>query len=607
MSRAEFLAQLTAQSTLADVPGHDVALDLGARAKELADLLRARPELPGVLLTRDGRLETAISRRFYLDTVGRYLGMDLYLPRPIEIMMKRFEDLGGALLLDDDLPIQEAVRRGLERRRELIYEPVVARPVKGEGRLGRLVDFEDLLLADSRLTTLRNQQMRQILTTVKEGLLLVGRDHRVASEYSTSVEELLDVRHVAGRSFPDLLGDGLDDERCELARDYVESLFDPRVIEKLVVQINPLLKVVWRRPGAKPRILAVRFARGVDDGVIRRLLVRLEDVTRAEELAAEVEAERQRAERRLTLAVAAVQVEPEILGAFLGALDRLRERAAELARRGGDRAAIEALFRRAHALKGEAGLLKLESFQSALHAIEDELEKGRQIGALDAEGVLRRAAELGELATEARSLVQRISRPDDPATPRREPEPPAEAWTRSLADLVARVAAEQGKQARLVVDAGPELAGVYGPMLREALVQLVRNSVVHGIESPEARRAAGKQETGTVQAVSRLDAASGWVELIVQDDGAGLDLARIRERAGLDAAVEADPRALAEWIFRPGFSTAGAHDLHAGRGFGLDLVREQVEAAGGRVEVYSEPGTLCAFRILLPATVTVPV
>lgn len=605
----DYLADLTAQSTIADVPGYEDALEITTRAKDLADLLRAKPELPGVLLTRDGELESAISRRFYLDQVGRYLGMDIYMPRPIEVMTKRFEELGGALLIEPDLPIQEAVARGLARSRELIYEPLVVRPGRRRGESARLIDFEDLLIADSRLTALRNDQMRQILSTVREGLLLVGPDQRIAPESSDSVPELLGVDDFSGWRFAELLAQGLDAERCELARDYLRSLFDPRVIERLVVKINPLLKVTWRRPAAPPRTLAFRFARGVEGRTIRRVLVQVEDVTRAEELAAEVEEERQRAERRLTLAMAAVQVEPQLMKAFLAALDLQVERARRLAT--SERVApsdVESLLRRVHALKGEAGLLKLDSFQSALHALEDVLGNLRESGVADGAGLTPRVDAIGTLATEARDLLGRlgaaaaIPAAGEPgsSSPRAGSLPDPESWRASLEDLVGRVAGDGGKAARLSLRADPSAARRHGALLREAMVQLVRNAVVHGIEPPDPRRAAGKPPEGTVQVELRDHAELGWAELVVQDDGGGLDVEAIRARVGAEAGGETDPAELARWIFRPGFSTAAETSVHAGRGFGLDLVKERVEEAGGSIEVHTEPGRYTAFRILVP-------
>ena len=121
-------------------------------------------------------MRSAVSRRYFLETIGRYCGRDLYLPRPIRLMMERFEERGGALLLPAPIGIEEAVRFGLDRHPDLVYEPLVV-TFEGPSPFGlgaRLVDFETLLVADSKLTILRNAQMSQILDTIAPLAAAVG-------------------------------------------------------------------------------------------------------------------------------------------------------------------------------------------------------------------------------------------------------------------------------------------------------------------------------------------------------------------------------------------------------------------------------------------------
>jgi chemosensory pili system protein ChpA (sensor histidine kinase/response regulator) len=136
---------------------------------------------------------------------------------------------------------------------------------------------------------------------------------------------------------------------------------------------------------------------------------------------------------------------------------------------------------------------------------------------------------------------------------------------------------------------------------------LLRNAIVHGIE-PRARRLdAGKEETGEL--LVQVGQQGNEVQIRFADDGAGLDLARIRAKAASNGMLAADEQALdadiAELIFEPGFSTADALTELAGRGIGMDVVRSEARALGGRVEVASEPGKGAAFTIHLPLTLAV--
>jgi two-component system chemotaxis sensor kinase CheA len=136
--------------------------------------------------------------------------------------------------------------------------------------------------------------------------------------------------------------------------------------------------------------------------------------------------------------------------------------------------------------------------------------------------------------------------------------------------------------------------------LRDPLLHLVRNAVDHGLEPPAEREAAGKPRRGTVtvRAVRR----GPEILVSVADDGAGLDLRRLRERAGEPALGDEDA---ADLIFRPGLSTSRAVTDISGRGVGLDVVRTGVEALRGRVEVASRRGHGTTFTVAVPLTLAV--
>jgi chemosensory pili system protein ChpA (sensor histidine kinase/response regulator) len=179
----------------------------------------------------------------------------------------------------------------------------------------------------------------------------------------------------------------------------------------------------------------------------------------------------------------------------------------------------------------------------------------------------------------------------------------------SLAERLHRVvrqaAREAGKLAQLQIVGGHiELDRSLLERLSGAFEHLLRNSVSHGIESPAERLAAGKPEQGTI--TLRLAQEGNEVLLSFSDDGAGLNLARIRERGELQgliaqgAAVSDDE--LRELIFAPGFSTASQITELSGRGVGMDVVRSEVNTLGGYIDISSTPGQGVAFELHVPLT-----
>jgi chemosensory pili system protein ChpA (sensor histidine kinase/response regulator) len=183
-----------------------------------------------------------------------------------------------------------------------------------------------------------------------------------------------------------------------------------------------------------------------------------------------------------------------------------------------------------------------------------------------------------------------------------------EGLSERLHRVVRQAAKETAKQVRLDIEGGSiEIDRGVLDRMTGPLEHLLRNSVTHGIESPALREAAGKDATGSV--VIAVSQSGNEVSVEVRDDGMGLDLARIREKAEAGALISAghtpSDSELADLIFRPGFSTAGQVTELAGRGIGLDVVRSEVESIGGRIETITTAGRGTEFKLLLPLTTAV--
>lgn len=172
--------------------------------------------------------------------------------------------------------------------------------------------------------------------------------------------------------------------------------------------------------------------------------------------------------------------------------------------------------------------------------------------------------------------------------------------------LVRDLAQAEKKQVR-VVTTGDDIALDKAVLDRigEPLIHLLTNAVVHGIESPEGRAAAGKPPEATLDL--RATSVSGRVVIRLTDDGRGLDDAKILAKAkalGLESRAT-DTEQLRSLIFLPGFTTAEQVSSLAGRGVGLDVVANTVHGLGGTIEVISRPGRGCSFILNLPLTLAI--
>jgi two-component system, chemotaxis family, sensor histidine kinase and response regulator PixL len=178
-------------------------------------------------------------------------------------------------------------------------------------------------------------------------------------------------------------------------------------------------------------------------------------------------------------------------------------------------------------------------------------------------------------------------------------------FPRALRDL----SLQYGKRVKLQVTGGNLLVDRnILEALQDPLMHLLRNAFDHGIEAPDARRSIGKAEEGTIEikAIHR----GNRTEILVQDDGNGIPLHKIRQRAeqmGLDAgllnsASEAD---LLSLIFEPGFSTSDSVTKLSGRGVGMDIVRDSLKQIRGEITVSTQPGQGTTFKLSLPYTLSI--
>ncbi|MFN2371847.1 MAG: chemotaxis protein CheA, partial [Candidatus Krumholzibacteriia bacterium] len=144
-------------------------------------------------------------------------------------------------------------------------------------------------------------------------------------------------------------------------------------------------------------------------------------------------------------------------------------------------------------------------------------------------------------------------------------------------------------------------------LVTDPLVHMIRNSMDHGIESPEARRAAGKSERGRV--VLRAYHADGNVVIEVEDDGRGLDpdriLAKALEKGLVGERRDLSRREILNLVFAPGFSTAEQVTAVSGRGVGMDVVRRNVESVQGRIDIDSEVGRGSRVTMRIPLTLAI--
>lgn len=495
-----------------------------------------------------------------------------------------------------------------------------------------LFHFVRVLRAADERTDAARGETEEILQTVADGLFLIDRDQRIGSQYSHALKTLLDIEEPAGKSINELLQGQLSPEDIRVAGNYVALLFEPHVNERLAVSLNPLQEVLvkgGRNPDME-RYLSFQFKRVVAHGKLSHLLVTVNDITARMVLAKTQQHRGEGAHDYLelinTLNRADTHSLQECLAQSRHTLDNINQRLRNASRNGMDEMLIASMGRALHTIKGEAGCLDLQRLQLCVHDAETELVNLRQQSGIAGdqclpllvkiERIFSAIDEIEKLNGHLAQLQQHWQSQRDPMPAQiRMPTPMGSfpigsttnplAWN-DLAALAQRIAQDQGKRIMLHWEpsALEEMPEDYWPWLKQVGTQLVRNAIVHGIETTDVRTHNGKAAVGTLRIQARREGKEAWV-FSVKDDGQGLDVNTIRINAlrkGLLGEKEAETYSsvqILSLIFEPGFTTA-TPDLHAGMGVGLDMVRTIARNLGGRLRVSTRKNSYCEIALVLP-------
>jgi len=476
-----------------------------------------------------------------------------------------------------------------------------------------------------------HRETQDIFRTTQEGLFLLDHELRMGSQTSLSLVRVLGFDAKPGDNFLELLKPLVTPKTYDTAKEYIELLLRHDVKEKLVASLNPLdcIEIAGVRPngGVESRFLQIRFNRVMKSGKVTHLLVTANDISRQVRLERELRESERRVQDQMGMMVHILQADPHLLQDFLGnatnGLNQINDdlRTSNAGNTGNTATGIsterlDAMLRTAHQLKGDAGAMQLEAVTQSLHAFETLVQDLRGQTKRKGEDLLPVTVRVKELYAEIKAIQDVIIRIGqvrgvvsvEPPRPMPDSGQIAQqALVRQWTGFAQQLAGRHEKKVELIYQ-GLDLETLASPTrdaLNSVVNQFIRNALVHGVESPAERKLRGKSEAAHLS-LYVSDQGDGMVELSFRDDGRGIDPERIREaivRAGRCTVEEAhalNPRQLTLMIFEPGLSTRETADEDAGRGVGLDAVKDLIARMGGRIRIGTTRGEYCHFRVQLP-------
>ncbi len=466
----------------------------------------------------------------------------------------------------------------------------------------------DAVLEEARSETV------EILNNVNEGLFLIDADYEISSQYSKELESILCQSDLAGKSFKTVLQNMVSEKDTKTSLDFVALLFNPDVRESLIGDLNPLdqIKVSLAGENGIPvtRFLSFSFARAESNGVISYALVTVTDVTEKVLLAQELDEAKNNTDKQINMLASLLHASPNHLKSFI---ERVFETCSTIndtlkkPKKPGDemRTKLDDIFIEIHKFKGDASSLQLEGFSDRAHEFEEKVQSLRQKKQLSGNDFLSLTVNLEELleyTEKVKDLVDKMAQFAGDTAARAIPQ---SDLCEPLKEFVHAMAQRHGKEAYLTCGSLVELPENYdwARELRPILIQLLRNSVIHGIETPEKRQELGKPLIGRID-IQVATLPNDQLEVVVQDDGAGFDYEALRTSVVASGKwPERDPenwtrQQLILTVFKPDISTAKELSKDAGRGIGLPAVLDWVEKYGS-LRVSSREGRFTRFTMTL--------
>ena len=468
------------------------------------------------------------------------------------------------------------------------------------------------LLTADKLADEAKKETTEIMDTVTTGLFLVDKNLTIGSQYSKQLETLIGQKGVGGKNLLDVLASFINTSDLNTANDFIGQLYNARTKERLIASLNPLIRQKVNID-EKERFLDFNFRRVYHGKDIARVLVNVEDVTDAVLLEQKMEQEREQNDVQLEMLSTILQADRDSLNDFIANTNRhIQSINTVLKSQGEDKVSlqekVDAIYREVHSMKGESSALKLSGFTNMAENFETNLNRLKQMPKLSGENFLGLAVQLEELIRlnhTIEDLLAKIGSNAPIVLKGSEAAPTPRSNNSRYAMFVADIAKRNHKEAAFTYS-GVESTGsdTVDGVIGEIAIQLLRNAVVHGIETPDVRNKRGKLPVGHVH-MSLKDQGDKFL-LTFEDDGNGIDYDAIAQKAvnmgkyTIDEVAKLDKRSLVALLFSPGFSTAGNSNEDAGRGVGLDIIKDRVVSLKGTVNVASRPQGYTRFSFTLP-------
>lgn len=452
-----------------------------------------------------------------------------------------------------------------------------------------------------------------VFENIQQGIFLLDKEFKISKFHSKAMKEIFGNDRIAGENFANFMRPLILPRELEALEMFMRHLFNEDMDEEVVNQLNPIdqVKIHTEQNGiVATKYIRVEFTRIFRKNKIQNIMVSVSDETESILLQQHLNEAEKKKQQETERVLSILKIDPSILRGFLHNSRKMLKSISERYEKNENDEYSDLLsftFDIIHNLKGNAVVIGMELMANKFHEIEDSITalQSKQVRGKDFLAILYEVDEADRMIAEIAEMLYKIINIYKKF--------PAEGDSVSnimVIDSLERgaelIAKELGKSVNLTFDniENVVLQEAYIEPFKDMMIQLIRNSVVHGIEAPNTRMNDGKEIMGEI--LIELSKSDNEIFIRYKDDGKGLDLELVKSKALVNGLVtDTDLKKMEDFeitnlIFHEGFSTADNTDSHAGRGQGMHLVKSILDEYKGAYDITSVPGKSFEMLIKLP-------
>ena len=474
-------------------------------------------------------------------------------------------------------------------------------------RQKKILEYQNHQLISARRNT------DNIFTNIEEGLFLLDENFQIQPQYSAALEKILCNKQLANSSFLSIIKSRINNKIFDNACEYLDLMFHNHANEIDFVELNPLINVEYSNNNGKvgeKKYLAFHFKRINEDHQISGLMATVMDNTEQILLERKLKETEEKSKRQVKL-LQLFQTEPQLLKDFLQQTEKelflIKQEIKKLSSSKKNSGSLELIYRTIHSIKGNANLLDLEFFVYTAHQFEEILKDLKENSKVINSVKDRLNIYIDEMSTNLKEINLLIDKLKQfYMNFNNKNSSSGDLLINAIKNLINRLNKELNKNVEFIhKDFKTDAINTKDFLLiKDILIQLVRNAIYHGSEEQEERERNGKNTKATISLSSKI--SNDILYLTFRDDGRGLQIDKIREKAeslgkwSKDQIMKWNNEKIINLIFESGISTSEESGIVAGRGMGMQIIKKKVEELNGKIEVKFEKGIYCEFMISIP-------